>query len=444
MRKVLLTFISSLSLLVLVIIQIYVIWNYYNVKCKNFDMAYSRAVLSTIDNNSYNSLSDSLDIMFNKTASSYLIEFFDAIDSTVQNNVLTKFDSLLIRHDSNQAKIKDYLVNNNLDTVFNTYYFINEISFINFENKIPVYKNNQKNILPTEAKGIYINSYYKEGNYYAIQYDYYIDFVHKHNVILSEMKGLLIMVILTLSAVIFTFVYTLITLQRQKKLTELKDDFINNISHEFKTPLSIISVATSSLKQERIQKDELKFKEIYTQLGKQNRVLSKMIDNVIDVSLLDRKSIQNEKENVPLKQYFSEIVSNFLNTETAEKNVQIIEEYSIPDDFIYHINPVQFSRAIGNLLNNSIKYCTLDPVIKIRIALNEQLRIEIKDNGIGIKKNHEKDVFNKFFRADNPDKVKGLGLGLYIVKRIIETHHGSIWLESEWGKGTTAIITLPK
>lgn len=407
-------------------------------------MTYSRAVLSTIDNNRYNSLIDSLDIMFNETSFSYLIESFNTINNTVQNDVLTKFDSLLIKYDSNEAIIKDYLLNNNLDTVFNTYYSINEISFINFENKTPVYTNNQKNISKTEAKGIYINSYYKEGNNYVIKYDYYIDFVHKHNVILSEMKGLLIMVILTLSAVIFTFVYTLITLQRQKKLTELKDDFINNISHEFKTPLSIISVATSSLKQEKIQKDDHKLKEIYTQLEKQNRVLSKMIDNVIDVSLLDSKSVQNEKENVPLKQFFSEIVSNFLNTEAAEKNVQIIEEYSIPDDFRYNINPVQFSRAIGNLLNNSIKYCRLDPIIEIRMILNEQLKIEIKDNGIGIKENHEKDVFNKFIRADNPDKVKGLGLGLYIVKRIIEDHHGSIRLESEWGKGTTAIITLPK
>ncbi|MFC0875797.1 sensor histidine kinase [Saccharicrinis sp. FJH2] len=443
MRKGPLTFISSLSLLVLVIIQIYVIWNYYNVKSENFDMNYSSAILSTIDNNSYDSLSDSLDIMFNKTASSFLMEFFNPLDSTVQDYVLTKFDNILLRYDSNTSKVKDYLLNNNLDTVFKTYYSINEISFMDFDNKIPVYKNIQTT-LQEKAKGIYINTYYKEGNYYAIQYDYYIDFVHKHNVILSEMKGLLIMVILTLSAVIFTFVYTLITLQRQKKLTELKDDFINNISHEFKTPLSIISVATSSLKQEKIKKDDLKFKEIYTQLEKQNKVLSKMIDNVIDASLLDRKSIQSEKENVPLKQYFSEIVSTFLNTEAAEKNVQIIEEYSIPDDFIYHINTLQFSRAIGNLLNNSIKYCKLDPVIEIGITLNEQLRIEIKDNGIGIKENHEKDVFNKFFRADNPDKVKGLGLGLYIVKRIIEDHHGTIRLESEWGKGTTAIITLPK
>ena len=407
-------------------------------------MTYSMAILTTIDNNSYNSLSDSLDIMLNKTASSFLMEFFNNIDSTVEDNVLTKFDSLLLRYDSNPSKIKDYLLNNNLDTVFKTYYYINEISFIDFDNRIPVYKNNQQATQQEKTKGIYINSYYKEDNFYSIQYDYFIDFVHKRNVILSEMKGLLIMIILTLSAVILTFVYTLITLIRQKKLTELKDDFINNISHEFKTPLSIISVATSSLKQEKIQKDDTKFKEIYTQLEKQNKVLSKMIDNVIDVSLLDKKSIHNENENIPLKQYFSEIVSTFLTTEAIEKNVQIIEEYSIPDDFIYQLDTVQFSRAICNLLNNSIKYCTLDPEIEIRIALSEQLRIEIKDNGIGIKENHEKEIFNKFFRADNPVKVKGLGLGLYIVKRIIENHHGSIRLESKRGKGTTAIIILPK
>ena len=258
MHKRLLAFISSLSLLVLTIIQVYIISSYYEVKSKNFDMAYSRAIRSTMENNGFNYSIDTLDIVLNKSAFSYLLEILDTLDISVQDDILVKFDSLLRRYDSNPAKIRKCLFDNKLDTAFKTYYSINDISFIDFNDKIPVYKHNQKLTQQQKSKGLYINSYYKEGNYYAIQYDYFIDFTHKRKVILSEMKGLLVIVILTLATVILTFVYTLITLQRQKKLTELKDDFINNISHEFKTPLSIISVAASSLKQHKIQSDHTK------------------------------------------------------------------------------------------------------------------------------------------------------------------------------------------
>ena len=101
------------------------------------------------------------------------------------------------------------------------------------------------------------------------------------------------------------------------------------------------------------------------------------------------------------------------------------------------------ARIINNLLNNSVKYCERDPVIKVLILINKHLKIEIEDNGIGIKEEHQENVFNKFYRADNPAKVKGLGLGLYIVKKIIENHNGTIDLTSTFKVGTTMTITLP-
>ena len=444
MHKGLPTFISSLSLIVLVIIQIYVISSYYKVKSKNFDMTYSKAILSTMEKNSFNYSIDTLDIVLNKSASSYLLEILDTFDISVQDDVLVKFDSLLRGYNSSPAKVRKYLFDNKLDTAFKTYYSINEISLIDFNDKIPVYNHDKELAQQHKSKGLYINSFYKEGNYYAVQYDYFIDFTHKGKVILSEMKGLLVLVILTLSTVILTFVYTLITLQRQKKLTELKDDFINNISHEFKTPLSIISVATASLKQEKIKNDTQKHTEICTALEKQNRVLSKMIDSVIDVSLLDRRTIYSNKELVPIKQFITELISSFVSAEVTGKNIQFREEYQISEDYSNMLDPIQFARAINNLLNNSVKYCENDSVIKVQIILDNELEIRIEDNGIGIIEEDKKKIFDKFFRAENPIKTKGLGLGLYIVKRIIENHNGSIRLESTRGKGTTAIINLPK
>jgi two-component system phosphate regulon sensor histidine kinase PhoR len=259
------------------------------------------------------------------------------------------------------------------------------------------------------------------------------------------MKGLFLMVILTIAAVVLTFLYTLATLQRQKKLSQLKDDFIDNITHEFKTPLSIIAVALSSLKQQRIRDDDQKFTETCNMLEKQNKFLSRMIDNVIDISLLDRNTINYNKKSIPLKELINEIIASFIqNNEAVGKNVQIKQEYSIQEDYTYQLDPIQFTRAINNLLNNAVKYSERDPEITIRISADDQLKIEIEDNGIGIKEEQLGYVFNKFYRADHPAKVKGLGLGLYIVKRIIENHNGTIRLESVYGEGTTVIISFLK
>ena len=378
-------------------------------------MTYSKAMLSTIEKEEFDYSTDSLDIAFNVSVYSLLSESPENFDTSFQFKTAARFESLLNKYDENSHKVRKYLVDNGLDTIFNPYYIIKEISFINLNDKIPVYRNPLEYSVEPKPKGIYIKSSYKEGNFYAVQYDYFIDLAHKPKVILSEMKGLLLMVILTITAVILTFLYTLATLQRQKKLSELKDDFIDNITHEFKTPLSIISVAVSSLKHLRIQDDQQKFMETCNALEKQNKFLSKMIDNVIDVSLLDRNTINYNKKQIPVNQLMNEIIASFIaNNEAVGKKVQIFEEYSLTDNYEYLLDSIQFIRAINNLLSNAIKYCEHEPEIRIRMLTDNQLRIEIEDNGIGIKEEHLVNVFNKFYRADNPAKVKGLGLGLYI------------------------------
>lgn len=444
MNRRLPTIISLFSLLILVLIQAYIIRGYYNEKSRNFDFLYSKAILGSIETKDFGIATDSLNIMLNDAAFKWLGDAADSLNPAYRNKIVTEVNCILNRYDSNKAKILKYLVSSKLDTSFQTQFHIKEISLLNFDIKIPVYRQNKTNTASPGAKGLYIKSYYTEGDFYAIQYDFYVDFTHKRNIILSEMRGLLAIVVVTLAAVILTFLYTLVTLQRQKKLSELKDDFINNITHEFKTPLSVISVAASSLKQAKIQAIPQKIAEISTVLDKQNKLLSRMIDNVIDVNLLGRRTANYNKESVLLKPYLSELVTMFVQNDTSGKNIQIHEDYQIPDDFRFLMDPVQFSRVLNNLLGNSVKYCAGNPVITLRAMVDGPLKIEIEDNGIGIKEEHLRDVFNKFFRVDASTKVKGLGLGLYIVKRIIESHNGTIGLKSTLGKGTTATIILPK
>lgn len=438
------TIISFFSLLVLVIIQAYIIRSYYNEKSRNFDFLYSKAILGSIETKDFGIATDSLNIMLNEAAFAWIGDVTDSLNPSYRNKIITGVNCILNRYDSNRAKILKYLVSNKLDTSFQTQFHIKEISLLNFDMVIPVYRQNKANEVSSGSKGLYIKSYYTEGDFYAIRYDFNVDFTHKRNIILSEMRGLLVIVVVTIAAVILTFIYTLVTLQRQKKLSELKDDFINNITHEFKTPLSVISVAASSLKQTEVQASPQKISEISMVLDKQNKLLCRMIDNVIDVNLLNRRVANFNKESVLLRPYMAEVIAQFVRNDMSGKNIQINEDYQVPDDFGFLLDSVQFSRVLNNLLGNSVKYCGGNPVITIRVMFEGQLKIEIEDNGIGIKEEHLKDVFNKFFRVDTSPKVKGLGLGLYIVKRIIESHNGTISLQSTFGKGTTATIILPK
>lgn len=443
MRKSFTFIISSISLLVLILIQIYVLMSYYKVKSKNFDITYSNAVLNSINSKDHYFLFDKLDSAFNRLAKSFFLEYTHYSDPDFQQSVVAKFDSVLIEFDKNPERIKKYTVENNLDTNFQSNYITNEIYLIDFENKIEVYKSINTDNINQDEEGFYIKSYYKEGNYYEVQYDYYVDFTHKHRVIFTEIRGLLILVILTLVTVIFAFAYTLFTLQRQKKLTELKDDFIDSITHEFTTPLSTISVAISSLKQQNKQKDISKYSEICNALEKQNKFLSRMIDNVIDVNIFERNTTSENKKPILIKKAVHEIINSFVENETSETNIKISEDYSISDDFKYTLDPVQFERTINNILSNAVKYCDRDPVINIRIWSDNQLNIEIKDNGIGIMEEEQENVFNKFYRAGKQTTTKGLGLGLYIIKKIIENHNGNINLKSTYGEGTTVTISLP-
>ncbi len=446
MRKSLTTIISFISLLILVAIQIYVIWNYYTVKSNNFDMIYSRAALFTLEQNDETFVSDPVDNELNELASSYLslysgnTKMFE--NKLVQNEIKQKVENILKNFDINSLRVKQYFTENKLDPVFKSQYVINEISVINSGKHIVVFNSIKNKLVNDKPKGLYIKSCNKEGNYYSIRYGYYIDCSKKFRLVISEISGLLALIIITLIIVIFAFTYTLLTLDRQKKLSDLKGDFIDNITHEFKTPISIISVAVSSLKQPLVNSNPDKFAELCNIMEKQNMFLSKMIDNVIDVSLLDRKTVNTYLHPVILKQYLHENIESYINN-IALKKIIINEEFLIPDDYEYTLDPVQFTRVLNNLLSNSEKYCDNDPVINFRVVLGKQLKIELIDNGIGISEDQKESIFNKFYRINNNRNIKGLGLGLFIVKKIVENHKGSVQVANNSGVGTKFVILLP-
>jgi len=169
-----------------------------------------------------------------------------------------------------------------------------------------------------------------------------------------------------------------------------------------------------------------------------------MIDQVLDISALEKSGFALNKEAVDIKSLVNEVVGDFL-VENPE-GVTVETEFKTDNGFTAEIDRFQVTRVFNNLLSNAVKYCEKNPAIRIEVSAEERrLVIRVSDNGVGIPKEARSEVFNKFYRCsyNQPQKIKGLGLGLYFVRRIAEAHGGSAEVESTPGEGATFIIVLP-
>ncbi len=253
-----------------------------------------------------------------------------------------------------------------------------------------------------------------------------------------------------LGAVIFTliiftaFFITIRALLNQKKLSEIKSDFINNMTHEFKTPLATISLAVDALKNEKVINDKTRI-EYFTRIIKdENKRMNKQVETILQAALSENQDIQlNEK---PLHAH--ELIQAALNNielPVKEKKGRIEVNLKASNDCVL-ADEVHFTNIINNLLDNAVKYSKENLVIKLTTTnFNHHLRIKIEDNGIGMNKETLQRIFEKFYRAHtgNIHNVKGFGLGLSYVKSIVEAHKGKIKAESTLGKGSCFIIELP-
>jgi len=243
-----------------------------------------------------------------------------------------------------------------------------------------------------------------------------------------------------------TFIATLVIVFRQKKVTEMKNDFINNMTHEFKTPISSISLAAQMLHDKSINKSPQMMDRLTTTIMDETKRLRFQVEKVLQLSLYE-----NQKANLRMQEIdANELISGVIHTFAlkVEKNGgKIISNLEAEDPIIY-VDEMHFTNVIFNLMDNAVKYKRSDVDLELNIhTWNEEnkLCISIQDNGIGIKKEDVKKIFEKFYRVHtgNLHDVKGFGLGLAYVKKIINDHKGTIHAESELGIGTTFIIKLP-
>jgi two-component system phosphate regulon sensor histidine kinase PhoR len=271
-----------------------------------------------------------------------------------------------------------------------------------------------------------------------------IYFPNRTSLLLSSVWPTLLLSVIFTGLIFFCFYYTVSVIFRQKKLSEMKTDFINNMTHEFKTPIATISLAADSIGNQQIIDKPDRIRRFLDIIRQENRRMNSQVERVLQMALIDKDDFQLKVGEVDLHDLIEQAAANFgVQVEKREGTLEtdLQATHSMVEGDATHLTGI-----IHNLLDNANKYSPENP--EITIATRDVpigIEITVQDRGIGISKEARKHIFDKFYRVHtgNVHDVKGFGLGLSYVKAIVVAHKGVIDLKSEPGKGSSFIITLP-
>ncbi|MDP4130547.1 MAG: HAMP domain-containing sensor histidine kinase [Bacteroidota bacterium] len=264
------------------------------------------------------------------------------------------------------------------------------------------------------------------------------------SVVMKQMRAMIFGVIFFTLIIITAFYVTVHTLLRQKKLSEIKNDFINNMTHEFKTPLATISLAVDAMRNEKVVHDRGKSEYFSSIIKEENKRMNKQVETILQAALIDRQELQLKLQPIHAHEVIRRVMDNFaLQFQEIQANINL--ELNARYDLV-EADEVHFTNLIANLIDNAIKYSR--DKLSIRISTHSSVKylvIRIEDNGIGMNKETQRRIFEKFYRAHtgNVHNVKGFGLGLSYVKSVVDAHHGRIKVESSIGKGTSFTVEIP-
>ncbi|AEA42824.1 sensor histidine kinase [Fluviicola taffensis] len=240
------------------------------------------------------------------------------------------------------------------------------------------------------------------------------------------------------------FLFTLNVILKQKRLSEVKTDFINNMTHELKTPISTIGLSSELLLRGNFKDDPERLHRYAEIIYKENKRLENQVERVLNVAKLDKEKLSLKKESCSIHDLILEAKDSFdLNQTDQGGEIELVLD-AVKDTLM--VDEVHITNVVYNLLDNAVKYCNQIPQIVVRTWNDSNgFNLSISDNGIGMKREDIKLIFDKFYRVPtgNLHDVKGFGLGLYYVKLIVEEHGGTIQVKSQIGKGTTFTIKLP-
>jgi two-component system phosphate regulon sensor histidine kinase PhoR len=261
--------------------------------------------------------------------------------------------------------------------------------------------------------------------------------------ILSSLKWMFAGAILFMGVIISAFYVTIRTLLNQKKLSEIKSDFINNMTHEFKTPIATISLAVDALKNEKVQAEPDRAKYFTGIIKEENIRMNKHVETILQAALMEKEEFRLNKKTLSVHKIINQTIEKYqLQLQKQEGQVHLL--LNATNDSIEG-DEVHFTNAVSNLMDNAIKYSNGAPDITITThSTYKHVVIQITDKGIGMSRETEKRIFEKFYRAHtgNIHQVKGFGLGMSYVKSVIDAHEGNIKVSSTLGKGSTFTVEM--
>jgi two-component system phosphate regulon sensor histidine kinase PhoR len=271
-----------------------------------------------------------------------------------------------------------------------------------------------------------------------------VSFPQKKKFLFKDVIGVTLLSIIFTLIIIIAYANALNQLFRQKQISEIKTDFINNMTHEFKTPIATINLALDAIKNPKVIDDKEKVFRYLQMIRDENKRMHAQVENVLRISKLEKNELNIDKEATNVHDIIEDAIEH-VSLIVEDRNGSIETHFQANRNIVL-LNDVHFTNVIVNILDNAIKYSPNSPVISIYTEnVKDSLIIKIKDQGAGMSKPALKQIFEKFYREHTGDvhNVKGHGLGLAYVKQIVEDHNGQVYAESEKGKGSTFIIKLP-
>jgi two-component system, OmpR family, phosphate regulon sensor histidine kinase PhoR len=320
---------------------------------------------------------------------------------------------------------------------------------VNLDYEYTVIRDNRKEIYSSENFNRNTGSYYYRTSLLSDEIlneetYLYLYFPGQQELVRSSLGFLVFSTLVLTILMIILFTFALYVIFKQKRLSEIKNDFVNNMTHELKTPISTISLASQMLNDESISAERKNSGHIARIIQTESKRLGYQVERVLQMAVLDQGHLVLKRKEVGMCEIVSTVVQNFkLQVETQSGKLEVIDESTYD---IVNGDKVHLVNVVTNLLDNAIKYSGGTPDITVHMRnSSRQFKLSVKDKGIGISKDNQKKVFDRFYRVStgNVHDVKGFGLGLSYVKLIVEQHGGSINLSSELNKGTQFIIELP-
>jgi signal transduction histidine kinase len=461
-KKTIVLLLGITPILILIAVQVFIMHKIWQQETELLTLRYTvhtQEAMAAINRRMQIDGFDTARMILNKYTSQAYKDLHSSSDTSVINSkkkeILTYVTKVVNQEQDLSALLSSYFQFRGFDKNFNIYIVIHDLEIVGDDTTV-IYRSqyfaNKRAQGPkpkaeppqrTVESKILVNWFNFERDNYRLFFEYFIDFSDKRELVLKETFASLGLSSLSIILVGIMFMITFRNLLEERRLSNLKTDFINNMTHELKTPLSTITVAGRTLEMEQIRTNEEKILETAKLIGKQSVHLNQLINMILEISMWERTQFQLDKKTVDIEEFMKDVVESF--KKGNGNGSSITQKYNLKGTKT-DLDVVYFTTLVNNLLSNAVKYSDNSPVIDIEgYKADDKICFRFTDNGIGINKNDQKHVFDKFYRAStgNIHKFKGLGLGLYYVKKIAEAHGGDVTVNSKPGKGSTFTVTIP-